>query len=310
MARGAGATGHGHLVKVYEDDRDFVASVSEFLAAGIAAGDLVVVVATPAHRAMLAEAMGAGAIDVALDAREGLAMFMVDGVPDPDRFDETMGTLVRDAAPRHVRIFGEMVAVLWDEGNVSAVLALEELWNDLGAAVPFTLYCSYAMSAFERTADLSAIRDVCEQHGGVIGPDRDGEPSPEVCEVPDGGEVSELFMPEPRAIRAARRLVERTLRAWGDDELVNDALIVTSELATNAVVHGESPFRVSMSCDPDTLKLAIHDAGRDSPRPRDAGPEAANGRGLALVDMASKRWGTQRVVDGKIVWAQFDRSPS
>jgi anti-sigma regulatory factor (Ser/Thr protein kinase) len=321
MASGAGTTiahGHGHVVKIYDDERDFASSVVEFLAAGIADDDLVLVVATPRHRRAIEDAAREISVDVpaataagqlvVLDAQDSLATFMVDGTPDAVRFDEVFGRLVRDGAPRGVRIFGEMVAVLWDEGNVGAAIALEQLWNDLGRDVPFSLYCSYAMATFGRVGDLGAIRDVCDHHAEVVGPRDDAGDDGSRRDPTDEVEVSELFMPVPLAIRSTRRLVAHTLRAWGEEAMLDDALIVASELATNAVLHAASPFRVSLTRCEAGVTVSVSDAGRGAAELRQAEPEAASGRGLALIERLSRRWGTERVRDGKIVWAQFDRA--
>jgi hypothetical protein len=160
MASRAGdvtASSHDHVVKVYDDDRDLVRGVTAFLSTGVMAGDLVIVVATPSHRVAFEQAADASAIDLvtaaangrylALDAHETLAAFMVDGVPDRLRFDAVMRALLRNAAPLSVRIFGEMVAVLWDDGDVSGAILLESLWNDLASAHPFTLWAELVSRA-------------------------------------------------------------------------------------------------------------------------------------------------------------------
>jgi hypothetical protein len=94
---------------------------------------------------------------------------MVESMPDAARFEATMGELVSRAAqgPRELRIYGEMVAVLWDQGNVAAAIALEDLWNDLATRHPFSLFCAYPVSAFD-TEKTEQFRKVCGQHSRVI----------------------------------------------------------------------------------------------------------------------------------------------
>lgn len=304
-----------HVVKVYDDDQDLACGVSGFVAAGIAADDLMLVVATPEHRAAFARAARAAAVDLpaasaagqylALDAREMLATFMVDGVPDPAQFGEVIGGLLRRAAPRRVRIFGEMVAVLWDEGNVSGAITLESLWNDLSTNLSFSLYCAYAMSSFASASDLSAIREVCDHHADVVAPESYTADPPVPSELKRGLSVSELFVPVPLAVRAVRRFVEHTLLAWGEDELLDDAAVVASELATNAVLHARSPFQVSLARGAATVALSVRDADRGSAEPRSAAPDTMGGRGLMMVAALCPSWGTKRVADGKVVWAEL-----
>ena len=75
---------------------------------------------------------------------------MVDGSPERERFNEVMGGVlpsVSDGRSR-VRAFGEMVALLWAEGNLQRAIRLEELWNDLQKAHSFSLFCAYPMHGF------------------------------------------------------------------------------------------------------------------------------------------------------------------
>jgi signal transduction histidine kinase/CheY-like chemotaxis protein len=107
---------------------------------------------------------------VALDARDTLTRFMVDGWPDPARFDDTIGTLVsktRQQAPQ-IHAFGEMVALLWAEGNREAAIRIEELWNELGTRMPFSLLCAYPIEAFHDTSHAKPFTDMSATHTQVI----------------------------------------------------------------------------------------------------------------------------------------------
>jgi hypothetical protein len=171
---------HSHFVGFYETAAFLVDSVRDFLAAGLATGDATIVVATDAHRNSFDRALMAAGIElpeahrcgrfIALDASEALAKFMVDGMPDAARFRAVMGKLVSRAAEsaRDVRIYGEMVAMLWDEGNVAAAIAVEDLWNDLASAYPFSLFCAYPMRAFDSEASTAGFRRICGQHSRVL----------------------------------------------------------------------------------------------------------------------------------------------
>jgi hypothetical protein len=176
--------GHSHVVGFYETEAFLTESVRDFLAPGLLAGDAAIVVATGAHTASFESALTGTGLDlreaqqrgryVPLDAGEALSTFMVDGMPDTARFRATIGGLVRRAGegPRQVRIYGEMVAVLWDEGNVAAAVALEDLWNDLATTQPFSLFCAYPMQAFCTEASTGPFRRICGQHSSVIPTER------------------------------------------------------------------------------------------------------------------------------------------
>lgn len=95
---------------------------------------------------------------------------MVDRMPDRDRFRATFGTVIERVSPDRVwvGIHGEMVSLLWEQGNVAAVIAVEDLWNDLAGSSLFTLLCTYPTLAFEPPASTVAFRTVCRQHTGVV----------------------------------------------------------------------------------------------------------------------------------------------
>ena len=169
-----------HFVQFYESEAFLISALSEFIGAGLGSGDTCIVVATKQHRESLDERLKANGLDLAssnvqsryitLDAAEVLAKFMVDGLPEPGRFNEIVGGHVtRAAETRHrVRIFGEMVALLWAEGNQTAAIQLEDLWNDLGRAHPFSLFCAYPMQDFDGDLYSARFSEICHQHTRVI----------------------------------------------------------------------------------------------------------------------------------------------
>src|SRR5215813_10148256 len=126
-----------HFVQFYETNAFLLDSLRDFIGLGLVSGDACIVVATDAHRAGLDERLESSGLKtfatyasgqyVAFDATETLAKFMVDGSPDPDRFSEVIGEIITQAAQgaRRVRIFGEMVAILWADVNREAAIRLE-----------------------------------------------------------------------------------------------------------------------------------------------------------------------------------------
>ncbi len=173
---------HRHLVEFYESEGILADSVRDYLEPALRQDEAVVVVATRRHRDLFEGALVGAGVDVEgarraaryldVDAEELLSRFMVDGVPDPNGFQTVVGSLIAGAASsgRAVRIYGEMVAVLWAEGNVAAAIALEDLWNDLGCSHPFSLLCAYPTTAFDPIAATGLFRTICEQHS-ARGPD-------------------------------------------------------------------------------------------------------------------------------------------
>jgi len=171
-----------HVVQFYETDDFLLDSVTEFVSSGLARGDACIVIATPAHRAALEQRLAAGDADllaaarardayIARDAHETLSTFMVDGEPAWERFFAVISNTIARAATggRRVRVFGEMVALLWAEGNHTAAIRLEELWNDLhDRHVRFSLFCGYPMRSFEGEAYEAPFAAICQQHSQVI----------------------------------------------------------------------------------------------------------------------------------------------
>ncbi|MEV1063575.1 SpoIIE family protein phosphatase [Streptomyces sp. NPDC050263] len=115
----------------------------------------------------------------------------------------------------------------------------------------------------------------------------------------------------PEAARHARRFSRRTLRAWGiTDTAMDAALLVVSELVTNALVHTDGPVRLDLTLIGRRLRVAVTDASPRSPvKPTDLGWEATGGRGILLVEAMSDTWGTVPVSGGKQVWSELPLDP-
>lgn len=169
-----------HFVQFYEADGFLLNSLSGFIGNALKAGDAAIVVATKAHRDGLDELLLANGFDLAeaskagyyvsIDAAETLEQFMVDGSPNPERFREVIGSLVVRVAQGRPRLsaFGEMVALLWAEGNYTGATKLEELWNNLQKEQCFSLFCAYPMSVFAGEQFAAPLNAVCTTHSRVI----------------------------------------------------------------------------------------------------------------------------------------------
>lgn len=110
----------------------------------------------------------------------------------------------------------------------------------------------------------------------------------------------------------ARRHLVSALGSWPAD-LVDLAILLASELVTNAVVHGLGPVQLLVIEDGDRLRIEVSD-GRPGSLPSTVDRSAAgdtSGRGLLIVDRLAERWGyrPRRRPPGKVVWAEL-RHPS
>lgn len=169
-----------HAVRFYDSEAFLFETVGRYLSAGMRSGDALVVVATHPHRAGFLRSLGA--FDVAralddgqlllLDARETLSKFMVRDMPDPHLFREVLASVLRNARGKRpgarVRVYGEMVNLLWKEGNSRAAIRLEELWNEAGKTHGFSLLCAYVMGPFYKEGGATSFMDVCRNHSHVI----------------------------------------------------------------------------------------------------------------------------------------------
>ncbi|WP_167582757.1 ATP-binding protein [Kineococcus rubinsiae] len=103
--------------------------------------------------------------------------------------------------------------------------------------------------------------------------------------------------------RRARAVLRGCCHEWGVGEAACQvALLLGSELVTNAVVHAAGPVRLCVEIDAQFLRLAVSDASPEQPRRRAAPPEAGGGRGLLLLEELSREWGVRKVPEGKAVW--------
>jgi anti-sigma regulatory factor (Ser/Thr protein kinase) len=116
----------------------------------------------------------------------------------------------------------------------------------------------------------------------------------------------------PTSAGEARRFVGDVLRDSGrsTDEVLDAAVLLTSELVTNAVLYSAGTINVDVDLDVTAVRVEVADTSGQSPAPRDAPPEAMSGRGLHLVEAMARAWGVeQHRDDGKVVWFELDVPP-
>ena len=163
----------GHVVQFYETDDFLCEAVAAFLVEGLEAGQPVLVVATEPHREGIRQRLAVRGYEVSslgrsdavtfADASAMLSTFVAGSHVDARLFTrELESTLAacrqgRDGAT--VRVFGEMVDVLWRDGRADAALRLEELWNEAAAKESFALLCGYSLGHVRDAADAKQFED-------------------------------------------------------------------------------------------------------------------------------------------------------
>jgi DNA-binding NarL/FixJ family response regulator len=113
---------------------------------------------------------------------------------------------------------------------------------------------------------------------------------------------------ELSAVREARHFVSKKLREWELEPLVDDALLIVSELATNAMTHARSGCGLRLVLTPTTLRIEVVDSGTGTPEPQPPSVTGESGRGVNLVAALTTAWGMEVVEgEGKLVWAELPR---
>jgi hypothetical protein len=159
-----------HSVQFYNDDMFLTQSVARFITEGLQGNETVIIVATAQHREALQQVltpdqMAHDKLRV-FEAEEQLSKFMVAEWPSELRFRQMVdGVLGQARQSGPVRIFGEMVAVLWARRNTWAALRLEALWNKLLEEHSFALLCAYPMSNL--STDHKSVQAISRLHTHV-----------------------------------------------------------------------------------------------------------------------------------------------
>lgn len=299
------SVGH-HVVQFYGHDDELAERVAGYLLGALESGGVAVVIATAEHRRQFGARLAEAGVDLAaarhrgaylaLDAGETLRQLMAADRLDGVAFDHSIGTLIRQAGAdgRPVRAYGELVALLWDDGLVNDAVQLEGMWDELGRRYPFSLFCGYRIGSV--TGEIDAFAEVCRLHAEVIGL--------AAADRPGGPAVVRTFAFSRDAPAAARHFTVATLGDWGAGDLADDAALAVTELTANAIVHAHSAFTLTLSARDDLLRISVRDTG---PMPA-AELRPVPLHGLGAVNALASRWGVQSLgTAGKTVWVELRR---
>ena len=157
---------HSHVVYPYANDQQLVDTVGFYTASGLDRDGAVILIATEAHRSAIkrylksdghVEVLEASGQLVFVDAAELMSTFMIDGNPDPRIFKDGIRTLIewashdeRTGRTREVRLFGEVVNLLWPS-NSPAAERLEELGNEIIEEYSIPIFCGYSLNGLGRS---------------------------------------------------------------------------------------------------------------------------------------------------------------
>src|SRR5690554_2818783 len=115
--------------------------------------------------------------------------------------------------------------------------------------------------------------------------------------------IRRRFAPRVSSVSRARRFATEKI---SDPDLASRVATVVSELATNAIRHARSGFRLEVRTDSSSIRVTVFDTDPTPPRLLDGGPHEPTGRGLRIVAALANRWGFHPDGNGKAVWAEID----
>ncbi len=113
------------------------------------------------------------------------------------------------------------------------------------------------------------------------------------------------FLPEASSVPLAREFVRGLLQDWGAEHLFDEASLIVTELAANAVLHAGSPYEVRLTHVKGVLRIEVADEDPGTPEPQPFSAVAESGRGIVLVSAVSASWGIDARPDGKVTWAEL-----
>ncbi|MFF1687364.1 MULTISPECIES: SpoIIE family protein phosphatase [unclassified Streptomyces] len=130
-----------------------------------------------------------------------------------------------------------------------------------------------------------------------------------VAPVPARRTAMTVAQAEPERVAAARRHVRELLHDWSDEDQVDSAVLMVSEMLTNVLVHtdGDALLVAEVTGGPSArrLRAEVADASDDLPHKRHPGELASSGRGLVLMELLADRWGVDPRGEGKSIWFEL-----
>jgi hypothetical protein len=178
----ASAGPRDHIVQLYQDQQFLNRAVCRFAAGAIANGEGVILVPTAEHWNAFRPRLEAEGVDVSaaqksgqlsvVDADQLLPEFMRDAMPDAPVFLGLAKDVISKAQAggryQKVRWWGEMVNVLWEQGNVGASMALEDQFDQLAQKHEIAIFCSFVMDNFNSEVHSRLLPRLGQNHSHLI----------------------------------------------------------------------------------------------------------------------------------------------
>lgn len=173
---------HFHAVQFFESDEALCPIVAQFVGEGFVAGEPAVIIAPQRYREQIVQELSSRSFDLKklqgtrgdlllLDARDMLSTFMEKDKPNTVRFTKSISDVFQRVSRGRknctVRLYGQMVDLLWHDGFDDAANRVEQLWNQLAGQQPLSVLCGYARRNFFDGGSEA----ICRHHTHVISPD-------------------------------------------------------------------------------------------------------------------------------------------
>jgi len=172
-----------HGVEFYSDDAGFVGGFTRFIETALECGKAVIVVATDSHQKSLLQRLQEHGVDmgtaveqgryVSLDVADALSAFMVNGQPDPARFQTVVDNLVVPAAKASkgdspgVAICGECASALWEQGKADAAFEVEYLCDEIVKRGNVEILCGFVLDNSQREQESDIYEKMCAKHAAA-----------------------------------------------------------------------------------------------------------------------------------------------
>ncbi|MCT4354800.1 SpoIIE family protein phosphatase [Streptomyces sp. Je 1-79] len=119
---------------------------------------------------------------------------------------------------------------------------------------------------------------------------------------------------EPERLAAARQHIRQLLHDWTDEDQVDSAVLMVSEMVTNVLIHtdGDALLVAEVTCTEEArrLRVEVSDGSDELPHRRHPGEMASSGRGLVLMEMLAHAWGVDPRGEGKSIWFELNEPPT
>lgn len=245
----------GHAVQFYDQDSFLIEKLKSFIEEGLNKGESVLVLATPSHRETLASRINGfrghkGYCE--LDAAETLAQLLDNGRFDRVKFHAVIGQLLRKTAKTgngRLRIFGEMVALLWEQGFPDDALYLERAWNELAVHHTFLLLCAYPMRGFSSHHHSLDFQKICHTHSKIA--PAEGAVDPELQNSVETPVALAMLQQKSLALAgevARRQEIERVLRERDEElaDFLENAVECVHQVGPDGVILWANQAELSM----------------------------------------------------------------